>query len=64
MLIEFAYVFLILSASLDRTNSLKPLLLEILIYQLSAGRASGYELELHLSLLGRYLFPILIMSLL
>jgi len=63
-LIEFAYVFLILPASLDCTNCLFLLLLEILIYQLQAARASGCELELHLSLLGRYLFPILIISLL
>ena len=65
MLIEFAYVFLILLwRSLDYTNSLRALLLEIPIYQLPVGRASGRELELHLSLLGRYLFPILIISLL
>jgi hypothetical protein len=64
MLIEFAYVVVILPASLDCTNSLLLLLLEILVYQLPAGRAFDCELELHLSLLGRYLFPILIISLL
>ncbi|PSB05879.1 hypothetical protein C7B69_24805 [filamentous cyanobacterium Phorm 46] len=64
MLIESAYIFLILPALLDGTNSLFLLLLEILIYQLLTGGASSSELELHLSLLGRYLFPILIISLL
>ncbi|TAE49974.1 MAG: hypothetical protein EAZ60_25280 [Oscillatoriales cyanobacterium] len=65
MLIEFAYIFLILLwRSLEGTNSLKPHLLEIQLYQLPAGRAAACELELHLSLLGRYLFPILIISLL
>jgi len=62
-LIEFAYVVLILSAPLDCTNSLFLLLVDILIYQVSASRAFDCELELHLSLLCRYLFPILIISL-